>query len=34
MNVVNVRKWCRLFEEGRTNVHDDKRNGYLSLVLF
>jgi len=33
MNVGNVMKWCRLFEEGRTNAHDDKRIGCLSLVL-
>ena len=33
MNGENVRKWCRLLEEGGTNVHDDKRSGHLSLVL-
>lgn len=27
MNVGNVRKWYRLFEKGRTKVHDDKRSG-------
>jgi hypothetical protein len=25
VNEGNVRKWCRLFEEGRTNLRDDKR---------
>jgi hypothetical protein len=24
MNEGNVRKWCRLFEEGRTTVHDQE----------
>jgi hypothetical protein len=27
MNKGNVRKWCRLFEESRYNVHDEKRSG-------
>lgn len=27
MNDGNVRKWCRLFNEGRTNIHDDERSG-------
>jgi transposase len=27
-----VRRWCRMFSEGRTNVHDDDRSGRLSLV--
>jgi transposase len=26
-----VRRWCRMFSEGMTNVHDD-RSGRLSLV--
>jgi len=34
MNAGNVSKWCRLFEEGGTNVHDDKRSGYLFFILF
>jgi hypothetical protein len=25
-NKGNVRKWCRLFEESRYNVHDEKRS--------
>jgi transposase len=32
MNEGNVRKWCRLFIEGRTNVHDEERSGRPSLV--
>jgi hypothetical protein len=28
-----VRRWCRMFSEGRTNVHDDDRNGRPSLVI-
>jgi hypothetical protein len=27
-----VRRRCRVFSEGRTNVHDDDRSGRLSLV--
>jgi hypothetical protein len=22
-----VRQWCRVFKDGRTNVHDEKRSG-------
>jgi len=25
-----VRRWVRLFNEGRTNVHDEERTGRLS----
>jgi hypothetical protein len=25
-----VRRWCRMFSEGRTNVHDDDRSGHSS----
>jgi hypothetical protein len=32
MNEGNVRKWCRLFNKGRTNVHDEELSGHLSLV--
>jgi hypothetical protein len=28
----NVRKWCRLFKVGRTNVHDEERSRDLSLA--
>jgi hypothetical protein len=27
-----VRRWCRMFSEGRTNVHYDDQSGRLSLV--
>jgi transposase len=27
-----VRRWCRMFSEGRTNVYDDDRSGRPSLV--
>jgi transposase len=27
-----VRRWCRMFSEVRTNVHDDDRSGRPSLV--
>jgi transposase len=27
-----MRRWCRMFSEGRTNVHDDDRSGRPSLV--
>jgi hypothetical protein len=32
MNEGNTRKWCRLFKEGRTNVHEERRIGRPSLV--
>jgi hypothetical protein len=28
----NVRKWRRLFKEGRTSVLDEERSGHPSLV--
>jgi transposase len=31
MNESSVRKWCRIFNEGRTNVHDEERSGRPSL---
>jgi hypothetical protein len=31
MNESSVRKWCRMFNEGRTNVHDEERSGRPSL---
>jgi hypothetical protein len=27
-----VKSWCRIFSEGRKNIHDDDRNGRPSLV--
>ena len=32
MNRQNVNKWCREFSEGRTDVHDEQRNGRPSLI--
>lgn len=35
-NIVNdstVRKWCHLFWNGRTNVHDEKISGWPPLVM-
>jgi hypothetical protein len=32
MNEGNVRKWCWLFKEGRTNVHDKEQSGKPSVV--
>ncbi|UYV74235.1 hypothetical protein LAZ67_11002565, partial [Cordylochernes scorpioides] len=31
MDIKNVRKWYREFNEGRINVHDEQRSGRLSL---
>jgi len=27
MNVASVRKWCKMFRNGRTDVHDTERSG-------
>ena len=27
-----VRQWCRLFKEGRANVHDEERSGRPSVI--
>ena len=32
MSSSMVRRWVRLFNEGRENVHDDPRSGRLSVV--
>ena len=32
MNGQNVKKWCREFSEGRTDVHDDQRSGRPYLI--
>ncbi|KAJ4425723.1 hypothetical protein ANN_27919 [Periplaneta americana] len=32
MNERNVRKWCEMFNNGRTNVHDETRPGHPSLI--
>ncbi|UYV74431.1 hypothetical protein LAZ67_11003539 [Cordylochernes scorpioides] len=31
MDIKNVRKWCREFNEGRINVHDEQRSGRPSI---
>lgn len=33
VNEGNVRKWCRLFKEGRPNVHDEERVGLPSSIM-
>ena len=30
MNEGNMRIWCWLFEEGRTNVRDEKQSGHMN----
>ncbi|KAJ4439167.1 hypothetical protein ANN_15124 [Periplaneta americana] len=32
MNERNLRKWCEMFNNGRTNVHDETRPGRPSLI--
>jgi transposase len=32
MNKQNVTKWCREFEKGRSDVHDEIRSGRPSVV--
>ena len=32
MNRQNVTNWCRVFSEGRTDVHDEQRSGRPSLI--
>jgi len=32
MNQQNVTKWCREFSEGGTDVHDEQRSGWPSLI--
>ncbi|KAJ4435469.1 hypothetical protein ANN_18085, partial [Periplaneta americana] len=32
MNERNVRKWCEMFNNGRTNVHDETRPGRPTLI--
>ncbi|CAG9826561.1 unnamed protein product [Diabrotica balteata] len=31
ISIQHVRKWCREFSEGRTNIHDKDRTGRLSV---
>jgi hypothetical protein len=32
MSDSNVKQWCHLFEEGRTNVYDEEHNGRPSVI--
>jgi len=32
MDRQNMRKWCREFSEGRTDVHNEQRSGRPSLI--
>jgi hypothetical protein len=32
MSEETVRQWCRMFKDGRTNVRDEKRRGWPSVV--
>jgi hypothetical protein len=27
MSQETIRQWCRMFKDGRTNVHDEERSG-------
>ncbi|KAJ8944495.1 hypothetical protein NQ318_011753 [Aromia moschata] len=31
ISIQHVRKWCREFSEGRTDIHDEKRSGRPSI---
>ena len=32
MNTASVRKWCTVFTNGRTDVHDAERSGRPSVI--
>jgi hypothetical protein len=32
MSEGTVRQWCRMFKDGQTNVHDEERSGWPSVV--
>jgi hypothetical protein len=32
MSEGDVRQWCRMFRDGRTNVHNDQQSGWPSVV--
>ena len=32
MNVASVRKWCIMFTNGRTDVHDAEKSGRPSVI--
>jgi len=34
MNQQNVMNWCHEFSEGRTDVHEEQRNGRPSLISY
>jgi hypothetical protein len=31
MSEGTVRKWCRMFKDGRANVHDEERSGWPAI---
>jgi hypothetical protein len=31
MSEGTVRQWCRMFEDGRTNVHDEERSSRVAI---
>jgi hypothetical protein len=31
MSEGTVRQWCRIFKDGRTNVHDEERSGRSAI---
>ena len=33
MNAASVRKWCTMFRNGRTDVHDAERSGRSSVII-
>jgi hypothetical protein len=33
MSETPIRQWCRMFEDWRTNVHDEERSGRPSIAL-
>jgi hypothetical protein len=33
MREETVRQWCRMFKDGRTDVHDEERSGRPSVVI-
>ena len=32
MNIASVQKWCTMFRNGRTDVHDAERSGRPSVI--
>jgi hypothetical protein len=32
MDEGTVRQWCKMFKDGRTNVHDEEQSGQPSVV--